>query len=128
MRMILYILIVVLTLFAPVVRLDIAKLSPVEAVAIYMENGSVVLKTDEENQGIGTDAVSALRDLKEKAPAIIYLDTARYLLIGTGAEDAAEQLRKHLKPTIQIGVYKGGDVKEEAKYLDVHADAAGPEA
>ena len=127
MRIILYVLILALTFFAPVTRLDIAKLSPVEAVAIYMENGSVVLKTDEENVGIGPDAAAALQDLKEKASVIIYLDTARYLLVGAGADDAAEQIQQYFKPSVQVGEYKGGDIKEEAKYLDVHADSARPE-
>jgi len=127
MKFILYAVIIALSLFAPVTRLDIAKLSPVEAVAVYKENGQVVLKTDEENEGRGENVHLALADLKEKASVIIYLDTARYLLVGEGAEAEAAALQAYLKESVLVGNYAGGDVKEEAKYLDVHTDSAKPE-
>lgn len=126
MRIVLYILIIVLVFLAPVDRLDIAKLSPVEAVAVYREDGNVVLKTDEGSIGAGLDALAALENLKENTSAIVYLDTADYLLIGDGAEQAAEALRQYLRASIQTGKYAGGDVKEEAKYLDVHNNSAKP--
>ena len=127
MKFILYTLIIALSLFAPVTRLDIAKLSPVEAVAVYKEYGQVVLKTDEENEGRGENVHLALADLKKKAAVIIYLDTARYLLVGEGAETEAAALQAYLKEAVLVGNYAGGDVKEEAKYLDVHTDSAKPE-
>ena len=127
MKFILYALIIALSLFAPVTRLDITKLSPVEAVAVYKEYGQVVLKTDEENEGRGENVHLALADLKKKASVIIYLDTARYLLVGEGAEAEAAALQAYLKESVLVGNYAGGDVKEEAKYLDVHTDSAKPE-
>lgn len=127
MKFILYAVIIALSLFAPVTRLDIAKLSPVEAVAVYKEYGQVVLKTDEENEGRGENVHLALADLKKKASVIIYLDTARYLLVGEGAEAEAAALQAYLKESVLVGNYAGGDVKEEAKYLDVHTDSAKPE-
>lgn len=127
MKFILYALIIALSLFAPVTRLDIAKLSPVEAVAVYKEYGRVVLKTDEENEGRGENVHLALADLKKKASVIIYLDTARYLLVGEGAEAEAAALQAYLKESVLVGNYAGGDVKEEAKFLDVHTDSAKPE-
>ena len=127
MKFILYALIIALSLFAPVTRLDIAKLSPVEAVAVYKEYGQVVLKTDEENEGRGENVHLALADLKKKASVIIYLDTARYLLVGEGAAAEAAALQAYLKESVLVGNYAGGDVKEEAKYLDVHTDSAKPE-
>lgn len=127
MKFILYAVIIALSLFAPVTRLDIAKLSPVEAVAVYKEYGQVVLKTDEENEGRGENVHLALADLKEKASVIIYLDTARYLLVGEGAAAEAAALQAYLKESVLVGNYAGGDVKEEAKYLDVHTDSAKPE-
>ncbi|MBQ6839228.1 MAG: hypothetical protein IJO45_00870 [Oscillospiraceae bacterium] len=127
MRILLYIVILAAMLFAPVDRLDIAKLEPVEAVAIYLEDGQVVLQTDGESIGIGNTAQEALTDLKENALAVIYLDTADYLLIGEGAENAAQDLHQYLRESVQIGKYNGGKVKEEAEYLDVHGDAAKPE-
>lgn len=127
MKIILYLVIIALSFLAPVTRLDIAKLSPVEAVAVYKEYGQVVLKTDEENEGRGENVHLALADLKERASAIIYLDTARYLLIGEHAQAEAAALQTYLKPSVLVGKYAGGDVKEEAKHLDVHIDSAKPE-
>ena len=48
MRTVLYILIIILTFLAPVQRLDVAKLQPVEAIAIYTEQDTVIIKTDTE--------------------------------------------------------------------------------
>lgn len=127
MRILLYIVILGAMLFAPVDRLDIAKLEPVEAVAIYTENGQVVLETDGESVGRGATAREALEDLKKKALSVIYLDTADYLLIGDGAQSAAQELRQYLRKSAQIGSYYGGSVKDEAKYLDVHGNSAKPE-
>ena len=112
--------------FAPVDRLDIAKLEPVEAVAVYMEEGRVTLQTDGENIGSGVTAQEALADLKENALAVIYLDTADYLLVSEGAEEAAKDLQQYLQKSVQIGKYNGGNIKEEAQYLDVHKNAAKP--
>ena len=127
MRILLYIVILVAMFFAPVDRLDIAKLEPVEAVAVYLEDGLIALQTDGEDIGRGTTAQEALADLKENALVVIYLDTADYLLIGEGAEGAAQDLRQHLRKSVQTGKYNGGNVKEEAKYLDVHGNAEKPE-
>ena len=126
MKIILYIIIVLLTLLAPVNRLDIAKLTPVEAVAVCRENGQTVLITDEENIGRGADVHEALADLKESATAIIYLDTARYLLVGKDALAEGEALCRYLRRSVKVGAYNGGDVKEGAKYLDIHTDSAKP--
>ena len=127
MRILLYIIILASLFFAPVDRLDIAKLEPVEAVAVYMEEGRVTLQTDGEDMGRGDTAQEALADLKENALAVIYLDTADYLLIGDGTEEVAKDLRQYLRESVQTGKYNGGNVKEEAKYLDVHGDAEKPE-
>ena len=126
MRKILYIVISVLALLAPVNRLDAAKLLPVEAVAIYLENGRVALKTDTENRGSGETAEAALKDLKENASGIIYLDTASFLLVGEGAEEPARELLGRLKRKVKVGIYSGGDVKEEAVWLDAHSAEARP--
>ena len=127
MRILLYIVILAAMLFAPVDRLDIAKLEPVEAVAVYMEGGLITLQTDGGDVGRGATAAHALADLKENAQLVIYLDTADYLLIGEGVETAANDLRSYLRKSIRIGCYNGGNVKEEAKYLSVHRDAEKPE-
>jgi len=126
MRVIIYIVIVVLVLSAPVERLDVAKLLPVEAVAVYKEAGKVVLMTDTEDRGQADTVEAALKDLKENALGIIYLDTADFLLVGAEAEKEAEELKRFLNGGIRVGGYSGGDVKEEAAYLDAHWESKKP--
>lgn len=127
MRTVLYILIIILTFFSPVQCLDVAKLQPVEAVAVYMEQDMVILKTDTEDIGIGKTTQEALQNLKDTTPAVIYLDTAEYLLVAPGAEQCAEELKPHLKTSTKVRTYSGGEVKEEVKYLDAHDRRAAPE-
>lgn len=126
MRALLYIVILLAAVLAPADRLDVAKLEPVEAAAVYMEQGLVVLKTDTEAVGKGATAEEALENLKENTPAIIYLDTAEYLLISPEAAQWEEALRPWFKPSVMVCAYNGGDIKEEAKYLDAHAESAKP--
>lgn len=126
MKVLLYILILALVLVAPVNRLDIAKLQPVEAVAMQMVEDRITLITDTGDRGAGKTVSEALQDLKEKASSIIYLDTADFLLISHNARQYTGQIKQYLKSSVKVGSYNGTDVKEEAKYLDVHTDRAKP--
>ena len=126
MRKLLYVLLISLACVAPVKRLDIAKLLPVEAVAVYMDGDAVVIQSDTENTGTGDTVEEALDNLRENTTQVIYLDTARYLLVAEGSADAASQLLPQLKKGIKVGPYNGGNVKEEAKYLDAHTESAKP--
>ena len=128
MRTALYILIIIVMLTAPVRRLDVAKLQPVEAVAICVDRGAVIIKTDTDDMGRGKTAQQALENLKDTTAAVIYLDTAEYLLIGNGAEEYAKELKPYFKKSIKVRSYNGGTVKEETKYLDAHDRSADPES
>ena len=127
MKIVLYALIVGLSFLAPVRRLDIAKLEPVEAIALSVEGNMLVLETDGEYTGKGATVEEALQNLRENTPAVIYLDTARYLLMAEDAKAYQEEMAAQLKPSVQIGIYQGGEVKEEAKYLDAHGESGKPE-
>lgn len=126
MRVLLYIVILGLMLLAPVQRLDIAKLQPIEAVAVFTQNGNVILLTDTGDRGEGQNVSQALEDMKARASSILYLDTARFLLISEEGKQYLAEIKAVLKPSVQTGAYHGGDVKEEAKYLDAHMDSAKP--
>lgn len=126
MRIISYLLILILMLFAPVKRMDITKLEPVEAIVVEKEKGRVVLTTDTQSVGTGTNTEKALVALKENSLGIIYLDTVRYLLVESGAEDAAKQLAPFLHRSVAVAPYNGGDIKEEVRYLDARNFAAEP--
>ena len=120
MRKLLSMGILALCLLAPVEPLDVAKLQPVQTVALYLENEYVVLETDAGEKGCGVNAKAALADLKKKSLMVIYLDTAEYLLVGDGAQKQVEQLRPVLHNNIKVGRYAGGNVAEETIYWETH--------
>lgn len=121
MRTMLYIIVLGLLFLAPVERLDVAKLEPVQTVAIYTDGGEVVLETDTQNMGRGADAKEALHDLEENTPGVIYLETAQYLLVTESATEYAEQLREDLKPSVYVSMWDGkGEISNAARYLSVH--------
>ncbi len=123
MRKVLYIVILALLFLAPLEREDVAKLLPVGAVAVYLDGAEVVLETDAAYMGRGDSVDAALEDLKSTTPAVVYLDTAEYLLLAEDAVSYADQLRQIFKPSVKVCVCQAaGRVKEAAKYLDVHGN------
>ena len=123
MRVTIYIVILALALIAPVDRVDVAQLLPIEAVAVYMEGDTVVLETDTEHTGRGESAAQALQNLKDETPAVVYLDTAEYLLVSENAVAGAEGLREYLKPSVKVSICDAkGAVKNTAQYLRIHGD------
>ncbi len=126
MKYLIYVIIVLLTFFAPVKRADVAKLLPIEAVVLRREGESIALETDSGDIGIGNTVQEALENLKTNAIQVVYLDTARYLLVEPGVENEAEEIRQKLKKSVKVGTYSGGDIKQAAKYLDAHQETAKP--
>lgn len=123
MRRVLYVALLVPLFFVPLNRVNVADLLPIEAVAIYMDGDQVVLETDAEYKGAGETAEKALAALKENTPAVVYLDTAEYLLVDPDAVEQAEALRSHLKPSVKVCVCRAaGKVKYTTQYLEVHGD------
>ena len=123
MRILLYIVILALLVFAPVKRLDIAQLQPVETVAVSVVDGKVMIQTDTEQQGMGETVAAAVQMLEATTPGVIYLDTARYLLITPSAEAYADQLRPYLHGNTKVCIWDGkSSVKEAAQYLKVRTN------
>ena len=60
---------------------DIARLEPVRAVYLYVEQGLTTLETDTGTTGTGPDLESAYADLRNNADREIFLDTARFLIL-----------------------------------------------
>lgn len=123
MRVVLYIVILALLFLAPVKKLDVAKLEPVQTVAICIEEDAVVVKTDTENSGRGENVDEAINDLEQTTPGVIYLDTAQYLLVGEDAVNYVDALRRYLKPSVKVCLWdEEGNVTDAAKYLAVRSD------
>lgn len=123
MRKLLYAALLIPLLFVPLNRVNVADLLPIEAVAIYTEEEQIVLETDTKHKGTGETTEKALAALKENTPAVVYLDTAEYLLVAPDAIEQVESLRPHLKPSVKVCVCQAaGKVKNAVEYLQVHGD------
>lgn len=120
MRKLISIALLALALSVPLKRLDIAKLQPVEGVAIYSEDQQVVLETDTGSRGVGETALEALNDMKEKATSVIYLDTAEFLFVEEGMERFAEELRPLFNKAVRVGKYLGMKAEELVAYYEIH--------
>lgn len=100
---------------------DIAKLAPVEVVWLAEEGGQVLLMTDTEDVGKGADVTEALADMKASAKGTIFLDTADYLIVETGAEKFLNQITDVLRPSCMACRAKQiPDLKEAAAFFSVH--------
>ena len=60
---------------------DIAKLDPVQAVYLYMDEGVLHMQTDTGDHGSGRTLTEAARDMKANADKTIFLDTAEFLIL-----------------------------------------------
>lgn len=122
-RVVIYILLLAAALLIPVDKVDVAKLRPIEVIYISKDGDTVLLQTDTDDVGLGADAAAALENMEQTSPAVIYLDTARYLLIGPGGEEPAQQLRGILKNGIRLcAVAEPVALTDVAQYLPVHGD------
>ncbi len=120
-RWLVYIAFLAAALLIPVQKTDVAKLRPVQVVYLDREDDKVILETDTGDRGIGGNALAALENLKATAPAVIYLDTAKYLLVTNEALADIEILRDHLKESVLLCIAEGEVMREEtASYLAVH--------
>ncbi len=120
MRVILYIIIILLMFAAPVTPLDVAKLQPVETVAMYKQGDNVFLETDTGTIGRGGSVREALDDLEDATPGVIYLDTAEYLLVTEETTNLVCDLSRFMHPGVKVSQWDGeGAVKDAPKYLSV---------
>lgn len=123
MRILLYICILALLSLAPVERLDVAKLEPVQTVAVRITEQQVVIETDTKNRGEGKSIKEAIADLEENTPGVIYLDTAQYLLLTDEAVRYSADLENYMRPTVRVSMWDGEEsVEKAAKFLDVRKD------
>ena len=123
MRPILYIVILLCLLKAPVQKLDVAELEPVQTVSVRCEQNKIILETDTQNRGEGETLKEAISDLEKRTPGVIYLDTAQYLLLTKDAIPYIRGLEKYLRSSVRACLWDGkGSVEMADKYLCVRND------
>ena len=100
---------------------DIAKLEPAQIISVEEKLRGVVLRTDAGHSGWGRDLDGAISDMEASANGLVFLDTAEYLLVATGAEKWVPELTKILRSSCQICQADAGlDLKLAAEYLTAH--------
>ena len=107
--------------FAPLKRVEIANLEPIQAVWMYHVDGTLVLETDTQDKGSGATVAQALENMKASSPGIIYLDTAQYLFVSEDAQTQIPALQPYVKGTVRLCLWDGqGDIVDAVKYADAH--------
>jgi hypothetical protein len=120
-RWILYIATVALLSTTSFRGTDIAKLAPVEVVWLAEEDGQVLLMTDTEDVGRGAYVQEALAAMKDAALGTVFLDTADYLIVETGAETFLDQIAAVLRPSCMVCRAKQvPDLKKASQFLSAH--------
>ena len=123
MRIVLYLCILALPVLAPVARLDVAKLEPVQTVAVRIEEREIIIETDSKNRGRGKTVRAAVEDLEENTPGVIYLDTAQYLLLTEDAARYSDELKNYMRTSVKVSLWDGkGNIETAAQYLDVRGE------
>lgn len=116
-----YALLLAAALAVPAEQVKLGQMKPVETVYLHMEDGQVTIETDTKDRGIGKSADDALANLKETTAGIIYLDTARYLLVEKGAEGMIGEMSNHLKEDTMLCYVEGEpDLEMIGSYLNTN--------
>ena len=120
-RIALYMLLLAAALQMPVERMDVGKLIPVELLHIYREGEHIVIATDTGSSGTGKTVDEAVENLKATTAGIIYLDTARYLLIEENASRELVAICAYLKPSVRVcAARRYVDLEKAVSYLAAH--------
>lgn len=99
---------------------DIAKLEPVRAVYLSMDNGVLNIETDTDDSGSGRSLSEAYADMKSKADGEIFLDTAEFLLLDPQVVITAE-FYDLLRPSCKVlRSEQKPDMERISDYLAVH--------
>lgn len=121
-RILLYFIILIAVLVLPTEGTDVADLQPVQTIAVYRDGNQWVIETDTEDVGRGNSVEKAFENLIQTAPAVIYLDTADYLILQQDAIAVIDRLRTRLKESVELCQYVGKpDLQQVSKYLSIHA-------
>ena len=105
----------------PFVGTDVAKLQPVQVIAVSGLDGSVAVRTDTGDSGTGVTIADALADLMRRTPGYVFLETAQYLLITPAAAPLLEELSLYLRPGCSVYLLQDDlELTELAPYLSAH--------
>lgn len=105
----------------PFAATDVAKLQPVQVIAVSVDTDSVAVQTDTGDWGTGATLAEALVDLMRTTPGYVFLETAQYLLVTPAAAPLLEELSFYLRPGCSVYMLQDDlELTELAPYLSAH--------
>ena len=106
---------------SPFRGMDIGKLSPVETVWLAHQNGQVLIQTDAGDIGRGATVQEALANLQDSAAGIVFLETADYLIVQTGAQMLLSQEGDVFRPSCMVCLAERmPDLEQATEFLRTH--------
>ena len=99
----------------------VEELQPVQLLQVTKKNGSIWLETDTNDFGRGDTLKNAMEDLQITAEKQIFLETADMLVLGENTESLLPELRRYLRPAVQVCRTQDDiDLTQAAVYLQNH--------
>ena len=96
-------------------------LQPVQLLQVIKDESGVTLKTDTKELGRGRTFCRALENLQETSEKRIFLETADMLILGEHAEELLPELKKILRPAVQVCKSDAElDLSQAAAFLENH--------
>lgn len=99
---------------------DVAKLEPVQAVYVYLNDGDLCIETDTGARGTGKTLAEAADHMKASASGEIFMDTAEFLLLDPTVP-ITEEFHTLLRPTCKVTPTQNPpDLQAASNYLTIH--------
>lgn len=103
---------------------DVAKLHPVEVLSVTHSDGQIQIQTDTGASGRGKDLKTAIENLNHSTAAVVFLDTAEYLLLDGAGKALLPELMQYLRPACGVCLVEGEQPLDAvAQYLRTHPPA-----
>lgn len=100
---------------------DLGNLTPVEVIALNVENGQVEIRTDTGDVGQGDDLAQAVENLKAQAPRALFLESGDKLLVSGEVEGLWQEIFGLFRPNCQICLAEENlDLDLAGAYLNAH--------
>ena len=100
---------------------NVENLEPVQTVYLAADGSKIILQTDTGSKGSGNNFEAALMNLQETTPALVFLDTAEYLLVDSRQQHLIAAFQDLLRPSCSVCMVEGQpDMEKVGLYLKVH--------
>ena len=116
-RRILYAALLIAVFFAPVKRVNVADLEPVEAILLTRTAETVTLTTDTDISGTGEDISRAMENLRKNTPGILFLDTVQYVALPDLDDSDQEALKTYFPAGVKFFYLEGQPAENWAEFF-----------